>query len=135
MHALFLQSLGGRGSLGVACCFFDFTGDEVAPALTALPFFFEGPGSVPLLLRFFPAEELGAAGEADIPRSEVWHSSLTTVLWSFLLRTLFLAAPLQLLVQHCHSLLTRQNGCEVSVMLGEVCGNRVLRTHHHFADS
>lgn len=71
MHALFLTSLGGGdGSLGAAF-FFDVTGDEMVRALAVMLFFvddFEGPTSVPLLLRFFLAEDLGPSGEADMPR-------------------------------------------------------------------
>ena len=72
MHALFLASLGGGdGCFGTAfSC--DFTGVETVLALAVSPFFvddFEGPGSVPLLLRFLLAEDLGASGEVDILRS------------------------------------------------------------------
>lgn len=100
MHALFLASLGGGdGTLDVAF-FFDFTGDETGAASEVLPFFadvFNEPATgaaMPLLLRFFFAEDLGASDEVDMSRSGSWNSSPTATWWSFLLHFLFLAVPL-----------------------------------------
>ena len=79
MQALFLASPGGsEGSLAVAF-FRDLTGKEAAVVLAFLSFFAEvfvftsGEVTVPLFLRFFLTEDLGASGEVDMSRSGSWY--------------------------------------------------------------